>query len=123
LIRRSLVVGEVGLACVLLVGAGLLVRSFVELLEVDLGFQPKRAVAWHADPTRSFKAPHEKTRYYDQLVERVAAVPGIQSVGLTDTLPLGRNRDWGAGAKKYLSAPGAHSSHLTTGPAGATLAV
>ena len=94
LIRKSLVIAEVALACVLLVGAGLLVRSFVALLEVDLGFQPKRAVAWRADPTRSFKMLQEKTRYYDQLVERVAEVPGIQSAGLTDTLPLGRNRTW-----------------------------
>ena len=99
LVRKSLVVSEVALACVLLVGAGLLVRSFIELLDVDLGFQPRRAVTWRADPTRSFNSLAEKTRYYDQLVERVAAVPGIEYAGLSDTLPLGRNRTWGVGAK------------------------
>jgi predicted permease len=99
LIRKSLVIAEVALACVLLVGAGLLVRSFVELLEVDLGFQPKRAVAWRVDPIRSFKSAEDWAQYYDGLVERVLAVPGIESAGLSDTLPLGRNRDWGIGAK------------------------
>ena len=92
-------IAEVSLACVLLIGAGLLIRSFVELLEVDLGFQPRRAVAWRVDPTRSFKSAGDWARYYDALVERVLAVPGIESVGLSDTLPLGRNRDWGVGAK------------------------
>ena len=99
LIRKALVIGEVALACVLLVGSGLLVRSFIKLLEVDLGFQPKRAVAWRVDPTRSFKSAGDWAQYYDGLVERVLAVPGIESAGLSDTLPLGRNRDWGIGAK------------------------
>jgi predicted permease len=99
LIRKSLVIAEVALACVLLVGSGLLVRSFVELLEVDLGFQPKHAAAWRVDPTRSFKSAVDWAQYYDGLVERVLAVPGIESAGLSDTLPLGRNRDWGIGAK------------------------
>jgi putative ABC transport system permease protein len=99
LIRKSLVIAEVALACVLLVGSGLLVRSFIKLLEVDLGFQPKRAVAWRVDPTRSFKSAGDWAQYYDGLVERVLSVPGIESAGLSDTLPLGRNRDWGIGAK------------------------
>jgi len=99
LIRKLLVIAEVSLACVLLVGAGLLVRSFVALLEVDLGFQPRRAVAWRVDPTRSFRSAGDWARYYDALVEGVLAVPGIESAGLSDTLPLGRNRDWGVGAK------------------------
>jgi predicted permease len=108
LLRRSLVVAEVALACVLLVGAGLLIRSFAEVLNVDLGFQSKSAVAWRADPVRAFKSLAEGNRYYDQLVERVAAIPGVESVGLTDTLPLGRNRTWFAGAKGISYPPGAN---------------
>ena len=99
LIRKSLVIVEVAMACVLLVGSGLLIRSFVKLLEVDLGFQPKRAMAWRVDPTRQFKSSQDWAQYYDGLVARVLAVPGIESAGLSDTLPLGRNRDWGVGAK------------------------
>jgi len=106
LLRRSLVVAEVALACVLLVAAGLLIRSFAEVLNVDLGFQSKSAVAWRADPVRPFKSLAEGNRYYDQLVERVAAIPGVESVGLTDTLPLGRNRTWFAGVKGVSYSPG-----------------
>jgi predicted permease len=108
LLRRSLVVAEVALACVLLVAAGLLMRSFAEVLNVDLGFQSKSAVAWRADPVRAFKTLAEGNRYYDQLVERVAAIPGVESVGLTDCLPLGRNRTWYAGAKGISYPPGAN---------------
>jgi predicted permease len=108
LLRRSLVVAEVALACVLLVAAGLLIRSFAEVLNVDLGFQSKSSVAWRADPVRAFKSLAEGNRYYDQLVEKVAAIPGVESVGLTDTLPLGRNRTWGAGAKGVTYPPGTY---------------
>jgi predicted permease len=110
LLRRSLVVAEVALACVLLVAAGLLIRSFAEVLNVDLGFQSRSAMAWRADPVRAFKSLAEGNRYYDELVERVAAIPGVESVGLTDTLPLGRNRTWGAGAKGVTYPPGTYPS-------------
>jgi len=105
-VRKSLVVSEIALACVLLVGAGLLIQSFARLLDVNLGFTPKQTVVWRVDPTRSFNALAEANRYYDRLVEQVAAIPGVESVGLSDTLPLGRNRTWGAGAKGVTYAPG-----------------
>jgi predicted permease len=106
LASRSLVIVEIGLACVLLVGAGLLIRSFGELLNVDLGFRPAHALAWRADSPRAFGSAAEGVRYYDQMVERIAAVPGVESAGLTDTLPLGRNRSWGVGAKGAQYRPG-----------------
>jgi putative ABC transport system permease protein len=107
-LRRSLVVAEMGLACVLLVAAGLLIQSFAAVLKVDLGFQARSAIAWRADPVRPFKTLAEGNRYYDQLVEKLLALPGVESVGLTDTLPLGRNRTWGAGAKGITYAPGTY---------------
>ena len=105
LIRQLLVVAEISLACVLLVAAGLLIRSFRELLNVNLGFQPKNTLAWRADPTRQFDSREAMAQYLGQLVERVAAVPGVESVGLTDTLPLGRNLEFIVAAKgeSYLS--------------------
>lgn len=105
-VRKSLVVSEIALACVLLVGAGLLIQSFARLLDVNLGFTPKQTVVWRVDPTRSFNVLAEANRYYDRLVDQVAAIPGVESVGLSDTLPLGRNRTWGAGAKGVTYAPG-----------------
>ena len=110
LIRQSLVVAEIGLACVLLVGAGLLIRSFTALLNVNPGFQPKNAVTWRADPTRQFNSPAEAARYFDAFVERITAVPGVESVGLTDTLPLGRNREFIVGAKGETYLPGKYPS-------------
>lgn len=96
--RNTLVVAEVALACVLLVGAGLLLRSFSALLQVNLGFQPQHAMAWRVDTTRSFKDGTEVESYFGGALRRVAALPGVEAVGLSDTLPLGRNRTWGAGA-------------------------
>jgi predicted permease len=100
-IRGALVVSEVALACVLLVGAGLLLRSFLTLLDVDLGFQPEHAVAWRVDVGDRFadSGPGERVAFYERLVAAFKAVPGVESVGLTDTLPLGRNRGWGIRAK------------------------
>ncbi len=97
--RRGLVVAQVALACLLLTGAGLLIRSFVAVMNVDLGFDPRQAVAFRVDAARSFETDAERIAYYEHLVERVLAVPGVATAGLSDTLPLGRNRSWGAGAE------------------------
>ncbi|MBL9169028.1 MAG: ABC transporter permease [Verrucomicrobiales bacterium] len=96
--RGVLVVTEVALACILLVGAGLLIRSFNAVMQVKLGFQPQQALAWRIEPSRSFKDGVEVDRYLAGLAQGVLAIPGVESVGFSDTLPLGRNRSWGAGA-------------------------
>jgi putative ABC transport system permease protein len=92
--RQSLVIAEIALACVLLVGAGLLVRSFVAVLQVDLGFQPAQTFAWRVDTARRFNAYAERVLFYDRLVERISAIPGIELVGLSDSVPLGYKRAW-----------------------------
>jgi putative ABC transport system permease protein len=92
--REGLVVGEVALACVLLVSGGLLLRSFLSVLDVDLGFEPEGVVAWEVETTRDFPDFIERTAFYDQLLSRVEALPGVDAAGLTDTPPLGRNRSW-----------------------------
>ncbi|HUD42494.1 MAG TPA: ABC transporter permease [Dokdonella sp.] len=97
--RRGLVVAQVALACLLLTGASLLIRSFVAVMNVELGFRPQHAIAWRVDAVRSFETDAERAAYYEALVERVLAVPGVAAAGLSDTLPLGRNRSWGAGAE------------------------
>jgi predicted permease len=80
----------------LLVGAGLLLRSFLTLLDVDMGFRPEQAVAWRVDVGDNYP---DRLGFYQRLVRRFQEVPGVESVGLTDTLPLGRNRTWGIQAK------------------------
>jgi putative ABC transport system permease protein len=98
-VRQALVVSEVALACVLLVGAGLLMRSFQRLLEVDLGFRPEQAAAWRIETGERFQNNAQRVAFFNELIRAVAAVPGVESVGLTDTLPLGRNRSWSVRAK------------------------
>jgi predicted permease len=99
-LRVGLVVAEIALACVLLVGAGLLLRSFVNVLDVDLGFTPEQAATISVDyndegPTPEARALRRATTF-QQILERVRAVPGVEADGMSDYLPLGPNRAWGA---------------------------
>ena len=98
-VRGALVAGEVALACMLLVGAGLLIRSFVHVMDADLGFRPEQTAVWRIDASDKYKTEPQLLGMYDSVVRKVKAVPGVESAGMTDTLPLGRNRSWGIGAK------------------------
>ncbi len=103
-VRSALVIAEVGLACVLLVGAGLLLRSFLKVLDVDLGFQPEQAASIRVDyddsaPTDAASA-EKRGAIFRQILERVDALPGVQAAGFADFLPLGRNRAWGTPVPK-----------------------
>lgn len=97
--RNALVVAEIAFACVLLVGAGLLVRSLARVLAVDMGFDAARAAAIRVDPDSRYTTPADRDRYLDEVLRRVSAIPGVEAAGITDALPLGRNRTWGARAK------------------------
>jgi predicted permease len=105
-IRSVLVVSEIAFACVLLVGAGLLIRSLLQVLDVDMGFQPQRTAALRVDPDRRFTSQEEQNAYFGDLLRRIREVPGIEAAGLTDALPLGRNRSWGIGVKGRVFPPG-----------------
>jgi putative ABC transport system permease protein len=98
-VRNALVVSEIAFACVLLVGAGLLIRSFIRVLEVDLGFRPSQAVTIRVDPDKSYSTSEMRLAYFDDVLRRVRAIPGVESAGITDALPLGRNRTWSPRAK------------------------
>ena len=97
-VRAALVVSEIALACVLLVTAGLLLRSFLKVLDVDLGFQPDRAASIKVDYDDSAKTNDEsvakRTAIFQQVLTRVSALPGVEAAGMTDYLPLGPNREW-----------------------------
>src|ERR1700722_20118705 len=97
-VRATLVISEVALACVLLIGAGLLLRSFLRVLDVDLGFQPDHAAAIKID----YDDGGDRTRrgvILQEILRRVKALPGIEAAGVADMLPLDRNRSWGLAAK------------------------
>jgi predicted permease len=97
--RSALVVSEVSLACVLLVGAGLLLRSFFRVLDVDLGFHPERAAAVRVDPGPGYATREQRNAYFAEVLHRALDVPGVYAAGLSDALPLGHNRTWGIAAK------------------------
>ncbi len=97
-VRATLVVSEVALACVLLVSAGLLLRSFLKVLDVNLGFQPDHAASIMVDyddsaPTDDASAA-KRAVIFQQILTRVTALPGVEAAGMTDYLPLGPNREW-----------------------------
>jgi predicted permease len=98
-VRNALVVSEIAFACTLLVGAGLLLRSFLRVLDVNLGFQPERAAALRVDPSFRFKNLAEQNSYFDQMLRRTRALPGILAAGLTDVLPLRDDRAWQVSGK------------------------
>jgi predicted permease len=104
-IRGALVVSEIALACVLLVGAGLLIRSFLRVLDVNVGFRPERAAALRIDPNASYKTQEQKNSYFTEALHRVMEVRGIEAAGLSDSLPLGHNRSWGVAAKGVQYTP------------------
>lgn len=93
-LRSALVISEVALACVLLVGAGLLLRSFMRVLDVDLGFQPSTAAAIKVDYDDGGKAD-KRDAILEEMIRRVSAIPGVEVAGVSDNLPLERNRGWG----------------------------
>ncbi len=86
-LRELLVSGQVALALVLLVGAGLLVRSFDNLRSVDLGFDPADVTTMQVFLTGGYETP-DRVTFVQALEERVRAIPGVESVGVTGTLPL-----------------------------------
>jgi len=98
-LRSALVITEVALACVLLVGAGLLLRSFLRVLDVDLGFEPSRAAAINVDDENGGMNAAKRTANWQEVVRRASAIPGVTAAGITDNLPMSRNRSWGIKAK------------------------
>jgi putative ABC transport system permease protein len=87
--RNVLVVAEMTLAVVLLVGAGLLIHSFVRLVNVDPGFNPERVVAFNLSlPTSKYPLERDARRFVADLTGKVAAMPGTSAVGVTFGRPL-----------------------------------
>ena len=87
--RSLLVVFESAIAVMLLIGAGLLVRSLIELQKVDPGFDSNNLLTVRFDlPPQRYEGEGKKANFYQQLETRVASLPGVESVGLITELPL-----------------------------------
>jgi putative ABC transport system permease protein len=93
-LRRGLVVAEVTLAAVLVVGAGLLLRSFWELQRVDPGFQPRGLLTLElALPQTTYATPARVAAFVERLTERLQALPGVESAAVMNGLPPRREVD------------------------------
>jgi len=87
--RQALIVVEVALSVVLLVGAGLLFRSFLRLQSVNTGFVSEHVWTARLTPSgTSYNDQADYDRFYNQVLEKVSAVPGVQDAGVINTLPL-----------------------------------
>ena len=86
-VRHMLVVSEVALALVLLIGAGLLIKSFSRLMDVNPGFGTDGVLTFQVTLTEQKSAP-QKVKFVEQIVERLKALPGVQAAAATDSLPL-----------------------------------
>ena len=95
-LRSVLIVSEIALACVLLVGAGLLLRSFLRILDIDLGFAPSQAATISVDDGDENNGV-KVAATWQEIVRRAKTIPGVEAAGISDNLPLSRNRSWGFG--------------------------
>jgi predicted permease len=90
--RSVLVVSEVALSLMLLIGAGLLIRSLWMLHNVNPGFDANRVLTMEVSiPQSKFASPEQQVSFFQRVLDRVRALPGVQSAGMIDNLPLNDN--------------------------------
>ena len=113
LARATLVVGETALALMLLVGAGLLIKSFARLQAVDPGFSTDNVLtAQIALPTSRYPDPTQVTAFWERLVAKARELPGVTAVGLTSNVPFNGNVSSGSySIVGYTPGPGQPSPH------------
>jgi putative ABC transport system permease protein len=106
--RNALVVSEMALAVILLVGAGLMLRSLWALQREPLGFQPAGVLTMRvALPAASYEKPEQVVLFFQQLMDRVRQLPGVRAAGAARSLPLGSTiGDFGLMVEGYQPPPG-----------------
>jgi putative ABC transport system permease protein len=90
-LRGALVVAEVALSLVLLIGAGLMVRSFVAMLRDDIGFNPHSALSFQLSLPEEKYSEARRRGFYDQLLKRLETLPGVVAAGAASILPMSNN--------------------------------
>jgi putative ABC transport system permease protein len=107
-LRNALVVAEMALAVVLLISAGLALRSLWALQQVSLGFEPRGVLTMRlALPEASYESNARVEAFYRELIDRVRRVPGVLAAGAVRSLPLANTiGDWGLDIEGYVETPG-----------------
>ncbi|HKS80790.1 MAG TPA: ABC transporter permease, partial [Candidatus Acidoferrales bacterium] len=101
LVRNALIVGEIAVSLALLVGAGLLLRSFVELRDAKMGIQPANVLTMRVNlPEAKYKTPPQVREFFDQLLAKISRTPGVRASAITSALPLE------GGSNGYVTVPG-----------------
>jgi len=101
-VRRTIVIGEVAASVVLICGAALLFKSLANLQQVDAGVRIDHVITMSADlPSTAYPSPESAARFYEAVVQRLRAVPGVEQAGISHRLPL-QGEGWGEG----MSLPG-----------------
>jgi predicted permease len=116
--RAALVLAQTAAAMVLLVGAGLLINSFWRLLNVDPGFRADGVLVASFDIPSRYDTPAKMNGYRDEVLRRVAEVPGVVAAGASKTEPL-----QGGGEKYEFTLPGRTGADATLAPADGTMIV
>jgi len=107
----GLIALEVALSFVLLVGAGLMMKSLLRLLEEDVGFRTEHLLTMDVSlAEEKYSTPEKQTAYFDRVLQRLATVPAVLSVGAITDLPLTRNETWNG-----FEIPGPHPRQGTAG--------
>ena len=90
--RSLLMVSEVSMALILMICAGLMIKSFLRLQQVNAGFNPEGVLTVElALPGSKYREPHQALSFYNEVVRRVESLPGVQAVATVSTVPLGNN--------------------------------
>jgi putative ABC transport system permease protein len=107
-VRRTIVIAEVAASVVLICGAALLFKSLAKLQRVDLGVRIDHVITMSTDlPSAAYPSPASAARFYEAVVQRLRAVPGVEQASVSQGLPL-QGVQWG----EYLSLPGANDFFL-----------
>jgi len=94
--RNALMLGQLALSALLLVGAGLMVKSLLHLNNVSLGFETHNVMAMRMVlPEARYRSPESRLRFFQELESRVAAMPGVEAVGFANQMPM--RGGWGSG--------------------------
>jgi putative ABC transport system permease protein len=106
IMRRGLVIAEIALALVLLVSAGLLIRSFARLQQVDPGFDPRNLVTLNVSlPPAKYETPAQQASFWDRALPQLASVPGVTGVAATSTMPFSGDGSTGSFTVEGYQAP------------------
>jgi putative ABC transport system permease protein len=112
-LSSTVVIAQLAMSLILLVAAGLLIKTFMRIQQADPGFDPHNVLTFHIEPPAAkYKTDAQLLAFYDQVLERERRLPGVTSAGITSEIPLTSNMSssFSVSGKTYTVQPHAHVS-------------